>query len=102
MKTHDVKKENLMKKQDGLAGLLPMGSMADPGVLRAHERARYQRYARLAASFERAGQYAEAAQVWGEAYKSARGPNADWCQSRLSLCENYAGAQALTAPDNTP
>lgn len=86
-----------MKKQDGLAGLLPLSSIPDPGALRAHERVRYQRYARLAAAHERAGEYIPAAEAWGEAYKSARGPNADWCQSRLSLCLSYAAAPPVVS-----
>lgn len=83
-----------MNKHDRLRKLTSESTMVDLTTLRALEKARYQRYARQAAANERAERYAEAASAWGEAYKSARGANVDWCQSRLSLCLSYASATA--------
>lgn len=72
-----------------------MAAQTDISTLRHREQARYREFALMAALNEREGRFASAAQAWGEALKSARGQNTEWCQSRLTLCLLYARSPSL-------
>ncbi|EPA0076727.1 ANR family transcriptional regulator [Enterobacter ludwigii] len=72
-----------------------MALQADISLLRQGAQARYRTFALAAAQDEREGRFAAAAQAWGEALKTARGDNVEWCQSRLTLCLLYARSASL-------
>lgn len=72
-----------------------MVMQADTRQLRLSGQARYWQFAVIAAREEREGRFAAAAEAWGEALKTARGENTEWCQSRLTLCLLYARTPSL-------
>lgn len=93
LKTERKREAGVCEGRRSLSMLMAEG--IDLAELRRHERARYLEFALIAARDERRGFYTTAAEAWGEALKTARGVDVDWCQSRLALCLLYARLPVL-------
>lgn len=92
---NDDKAEKAVARQGRRSLSDEMTMQADTSQLRLSGQARYRQFAAIAARDEREGRFAAAAQAWGEALKTARGENTEWCQSRLTLCLLYARTPSL-------
>lgn len=88
-------RESLIEEMTRLMSPAPEAARSAAAELRALQMQRredYLRTAHRAASDERLGHYATAANAWETALGVAQGRDVNWCKCRLALCLRYARA----------